>query len=53
MKQFKSVGQAQGFLSTQDQIKNLIYLPRDHITAAELRVSRPDCFSYAPKRGLG
>jgi hypothetical protein len=40
MKQFKSAGQAQRFLSTHDQINNLFYLRRDHVTAAELRASR-------------
>ena len=44
MKQFKSAGQAQRFLSTHDQINNLFYLRRDHITAAEPRASRPRLF---------
>ena len=35
MKQFKSAGQAQRFLSAHDQINNLFYLRRDHVTAAD------------------
>jgi putative transposase len=35
MKQFKSAGQAQRFLSVHHQINNLLHLRRDHITAAE------------------
>jgi len=43
MKQFKSAGQAQRFLSAHDQINNLFHLRRDHLTAAEHRASRtPD-----------
>ena len=37
MKQFKSAGQAQRFLSAHDQINNLFHLRRDHVTAAEPR----------------
>src|SRR5271169_2803872 len=33
MKQFKSAGQAQRFLSAHDQINNLFHLCRDHFTA--------------------
>jgi putative transposase len=40
MKQFKSAGQAQRFLSAHDQINNLFYLRRDHLTAAEHRAAR-------------
>jgi putative transposase len=40
MKQFKSAGQAQRFLSAHDQINNLFHLRRDHVTAAEHRASR-------------
>ena len=44
MKQFKSAGQAQRFLSAHDQINNLFHLRRDHITAAEHRASRAQNF---------
>jgi putative transposase len=44
MKQFKSAGQAQRFLSAHDQINNLFCLGRDHITAAEHRASRTWAF---------
>jgi hypothetical protein len=44
MKQFKSAGQAQRFLSAHDQINNLFYLRRDHLTAAEHRASRARTF---------
>jgi putative transposase len=37
MKQFKSAGQAQRFLSAHDQINNLFHLRRDRVTAAEHR----------------
>jgi transposase-like protein len=37
MKQFKSAGQAQRFLSPHDQINNFFHLRRDHVTAAEHR----------------
>jgi putative transposase len=40
MKQFKSAGQAQRFLSAHDQINNLFHLRRDHVSAAEHRASR-------------
>jgi len=40
MKQFKSAGQAQRFLSAHDQINNLFHFRRDHVTAAEHRASR-------------
>src|ERR1700720_2332663 len=33
MKQFKSAGQAQRFLSAHDQINNLFHFRRDHVTA--------------------
>ena len=44
MKQFKSAGHAQRFLSAHDQINNLFYLRRDHVTAAEHRTSRTQKF---------
>ena len=44
MKQFKSAGQAQRFLSAHDQINNLFNLRRDHTTAAEHRASRTQTF---------
>jgi putative transposase len=40
IKQCKSVGQAQRFLSAHDQINNLFHLCRDHVTIAEHRASR-------------
>src|SRR5499427_9362279 len=54
MKQFKSARQAQRFLSTHDQINNLFYLRRDHVTAAELRASRSQRFHiWAEICGIG
>src|ERR1700746_1648380 len=44
MKQFKSAGQAQRFLSAHDQINNFFHLRRDHVTAAEHRASRTQKF---------
>ena len=44
MKNFKSAGQAQRFLSTHDPINNLFHLRRDHITAAEHRAARTRAF---------
>jgi len=44
MKQFKSTGQAQRFLSAHDQINNLFRLRRDNVTAAEHRVSGTQTF---------
>src|SRR5438270_11674837 len=44
MKQFKSAGQAQRFLSAHDQINNLFNIRRDHATAAEHRASRTQTF---------
>jgi putative transposase len=44
MKQFKSAGQAQRFLSAHDQINNLFHLRRDHVTAAEHRAYRTQKF---------
>ena len=44
MKQFKSAGQAQRFLSAHDQINNLFHPRRDHVTAAEHRASRTQSF---------
>ena len=45
MKQFESAGQAQRFLSAHDQINNLFYLRRDHVTAAELTAARTQRFN--------
>jgi putative transposase len=42
MKQFRSAGQAQRFLSAHDQINN--HFRRDHVTAAEHRASRTQKF---------
>jgi putative transposase len=54
MKQFKSAGQAQRFLSTHDRINNLFYLRRDHVTAAEFRASRSQRFHiWAEICGIG
>jgi putative transposase len=54
MKQFKSAGQAQRFLSSHDQIKNLLYLRRDHVTAAAFRASRSQRFDiWAEICGIG
>jgi len=44
MKQFKSAGQAQRFLSAHDQINNLFHFRRDHLTAAEHRAFRTQTF---------
>ena len=44
MKQFKSAGQTQRFLSAHDQINNLFHLRRDHVTAAAHRASRTQTF---------
>ena len=44
MKQFKSAGQAQRFLSAPDQINNLFHLRRDQVTAAEHRAARTQTF---------
>src|ERR1700755_297973 len=44
MKQVKSAGQAQRFLSAHDQINNLFRLRRDHSTAIEHRASRAEKF---------
>ena len=54
MKQFKSAGQAQRFLSTHDQINNLFCLRRDHVTAAEHRASSSRSFHlWAEICGIG
>jgi putative transposase len=44
MKQFKSAGQAQQFLSGHDQINNLFHLRGDSVTAAEHRAARTQTF---------
>jgi hypothetical protein len=49
MKQFKSAGQAQRFLSAHDQINNLFHFRRDHVTAAERRASRTQNSGSGPK----
>ncbi len=45
MKRFKSAGQAQRFLSAHDQINNLFYLRRDHVSATEYRAARRRAFA--------
>ena len=44
MKRFKSVDQAQRFLSGHDGIDNLFHLRRDHVTASEYRPARAAAF---------
>ena len=44
MKRFKSVRQAQRFLSAHDQIANLFYLRRDHVSAGEHQAARVRAF---------
>src|SRR5436309_11297175 len=44
MKQFKSAGQAQRFLSAHDQINNLFHFRRDHLTADQYRAARTQAF---------
>jgi putative transposase len=44
MKGFNSAGQAQRFLTAHDQINNLFYLRRDHLTAVDHRASRAQTF---------
>jgi len=44
MKQFKSSGQVQRFLSAHDQIDNLFHLRLNHVTAAKHRASRTQSF---------
>ena len=54
MKQFKSAGQAQRFLSAHDKINNLFHLRRDHVTAAEHRACRTEKFQiWAEICGVG
>jgi putative transposase len=54
MKQFKSAGPAQRFLSARDQLNNLFYLRRGHVTAAEHRTSRSQSFHlWAEICGIG
>ena len=45
LKRFKSAGQAQQFLSAHDQINNLFYLRRDHVSATEYRAARRRAFA--------
>jgi putative transposase len=52
MKQFKSAGQAQRFLSAHDQINNLFHLHCDHLTAAEHRASRTQKSKFGPKSAV-
>jgi putative transposase len=44
MKDFKSSGQVQRFLSAHDQINNLFHLRRDHVTASQHRAVRAQAF---------
>ena len=44
MKQFKSVSQAQPFLSAHDGISNLFHLRRHHVPAAQYRAARTEAF---------
>ena len=44
MKRFKSARQAQRFLSAHDQVNNLFYLRRDHVSASEYRAARARAF---------
>jgi putative transposase len=44
MKQFKSAGQAQRFLSAHDGINNLLHLRRDQVTADQHRAARARAF---------
>jgi putative transposase len=44
MKQFKSAGQAQRFLSAHAGINNLFHLRRDHVPAGEYRAARERAF---------
>jgi putative transposase len=44
MKQFKSPGQAQRFLSAHDGINNLFHLRRDHLPAHQYRAARIQAF---------
>src|SRR6201994_232850 len=44
MKQFKSAGQAQRFLSAYDQINNLFHLRRNHLPADQYRAARTQRF---------
>ena len=44
MKDLKSAGQAQRFLSAHDQISNLFHLRRDHVSASQYRAARARAF---------
>ena len=44
MKRFKSAGQTQRFLAAHGQIKNLLHLRRDHVTADQYRAARTQAF---------
>ena len=44
MKQFKSAGQAQRFLSAHAGISNLFYLRRDHLPADQYQLTRIRAF---------
>jgi putative transposase len=53
MKRFKSVGQAQRFLSAHDGINNLFRLSRDHASADQYRTARTQAFqTWAEITGL-
>jgi hypothetical protein len=44
MKQFKSPGQVQRFLSIHDQVANLFYFPRNRLSAVAHRIARTDVY---------
>jgi putative transposase len=53
MKQFKSAGQVQRFLSAHAGINNLFHLRRDHLPAEQYRVARTQAFqSWAQITGV-
>jgi putative transposase len=53
MKQFKSAGQTQRFLSAHDQINNLFHLRRDHVPVSEYRAARTRAFqTWAEVTGM-
>src|SRR4051795_7069703 len=53
MKQFKSPGQAQRFLSAHDGINNLFHLRRDHLPASQYRAARTQAFqTWAAVTGM-
>ena len=53
MKQFKSLRQAQRFLSAHDQINNLFHLRCDHVTADQYRAAWTQAFqTWAEVTGM-